>query len=107
MISTAYAMAAPPAGSGAQPNALSSMLMPMLVVFAIFYFVALRPQRKRDVAHRKFLSELKKGDEVVTQSGLYGRIAGLTDNVVTLEVAQNIKIRVSKSTIAGLQPKEA
>ncbi len=102
MISNAYAMAQNPAGT--QPPAggiLSSPLFMIVVVFAIFYFLIIRPQRKKDVEHKKFLSELKKGDEVLTQAGIYGRVAAIDDQIVTLEVANQVKIRVAKATIAG------
>lgn len=70
-------------------------------VFLIFYFLLIRPQRKEQNRHKKFLSELKKGDEVVTSSGIYGRVAGIADNVVTLEIANQVKVRVTKNSVAG------
>jgi len=76
-----------------------SMFIPMLVVFAIFYFMIIRPQKKRDRDHQTFVSSLQKGDEVVTQSGLLGKITGVADKVITLEVAQNVKIKVLKGTV--------
>jgi len=103
MISEVYAMASPQPGSGQSSPGIGQMLLPMAVIFLIFYFLLLRPQKKKEIAHRKFLEGLKKGDEVVTQAGLLGRIANISDNVVTLEVADKVKIRVTKNTIAGLQ----
>ncbi len=81
------------------------MIIPLLFMFAVFYFLLIRPQRKRDQAHKKFLEGLQKGDEVLTNSGLFGRIAGIADQVITLEIAPNVKIRVAKSAIGGLQGK--
>ncbi len=104
MITELYAMAQNPGGAQGS-GGLGSMLIPLLFMFGVFYFLLIRPQKKRETEHRKFLSGLKKGDEVILQSGLYGRVAGLTEQVVTLEVADHVRIRASRSSIAGMQPK--
>ena len=103
MISEVYAMGAGPnsAGQAGQAGGMGATLFPMAVVMLIFYFILIRPQKKREQQHRQYLETLKKGDEVLTQSGLYGRIAGITNAVVTLEVAPNTKIKITKSSIAG------
>lgn len=104
MISTSYAMAPSTGtqGPAAPAQGLGASLVPVLVIFAIFYFLIIRPQKKRDGEHKKFLEGLKKGDEVYTQAGMYGKIAGLEDAVATLEIAPNVKIRVGRSSILGL-----
>jgi preprotein translocase subunit YajC len=94
-ISDAYAQAAAAPAQGG----IMGMFLPMLVVFAIFYFLIIRPQKKRDKDHQSFVSSLQKGDEVVTQSGLLGKITGVADKVITLEVAQNVKIKVLRGTV--------
>lgn len=86
----------PAAAEGSSPF---SMFLPMLVVFAIFYFLIIRPQKSRDKQHQSFVASLQKGDEVVTQSGLLGKITGVADKVITLEVAQNVKIKVLRGTV--------
>ncbi len=107
MISEIYAMSPPAQGNNpASGGGMFGMLVPMIVIFGIMYFLIIRPQKRKEVSHRKFLEEMKKGDEVVTQSGVYGRIAGITDKVVTLEVADHVKIRVAKSSIAGSEPSQ-
>jgi preprotein translocase subunit YajC len=99
-ISTAFAQEA--AAKAQEPNAIMSMV-PFVVIFAIMYFVLIRPQRKQQQEQQKkhdlFLTELQKGDEVVTQSGLIGKVAGVSDKIITLEVAQNVKIKVLKQTV--------
>lgn len=105
VISEVYAMAPTPNSGQPAQGMGSSFLIPMVVIFGIFYFLIIRPQKKKELQIRKLLSDLKKGDEVITQSGIYGRVAGVTDQVVTLEIATNVKIRVSKSAIVGFQPK--
>lgn len=87
-------------GAPKQPGALE-MMLPFVFVFAIFYFLVIRPQVKRQKTHQKFITELKKGDEVLTTSGLLGTIEGLTDRFVTLEVADGVSIKVLRSQIAS------
>jgi preprotein translocase subunit YajC len=87
-------------GAPKQPGALE-MMLPFVFVFAIFYFLVIRPQVKRQKTHQKFISELKKGDEVITTSGILGTIAGLTDRFVTLEVADGVSIKVLRSQVAS------
>ena len=93
----------PAEGSPAGPG-LGHMLFPLAVVFFVFYFLIIRPQRKKDDTHKKFLEGLKKGDEVITQSGIHGRIAGVADRVITLQVDEKTKIKVTKSSVTGYQP---
>lgn len=89
----------PQPAAPAGPQGMLGMFVPMAVVFAIFYFLILRPQKKRDQQHQALVTALQKGDEVVTQSGVFGKIAGITDKVITLEIAQNVKIKVLKTTV--------
>lgn len=96
LIPSAMAQSAAPSGG---TQGLLGMFVPMAVVFAIFYFLIIRPQRKRDKDHQGVISKLEKGDEVVTQSGLFGKISGITDKVVTLEISPNVKIKVLKNTV--------
>ena len=93
----AQAAAAP---AGEQPSMLMS-LVPLIFVFGVMYFLMLRPQAKRQKEHQKFLSELKRGDEVITSGGLLGKIDGLTDYFVTLEIANGVKVRVVRSQVAA------
>lgn len=83
-----------------QPNFLS-MMMPFAIIMFIFYFLMIRPQKKKMEQETKFINALKKGDEVYTRSGLLGTIYGLADKIVTLEVADGVKLKVLKSQIAG------
>lgn len=99
----AYAQeAAPTATTGApsQPGPLVS-LFPFVLVIAIFYFLIIRPQVKRQKTHQQFITALKKGDEIITTSGILGTIEGLTDRFVTLEVADGVSIKVLRSQIAS------
>ncbi|HET7780295.1 MAG TPA: preprotein translocase subunit YajC [Nevskia sp.] len=101
LISNAYAQAADPA---VQQNPLISFL-PLLVLFAVFYFMLIRPQMKRAKEQRAMIGGLAKGDEVVTNGGIAGRIDELGDSFVTLEIATNVKIKLQKSAITLVLPK--
>ena len=83
-ISNAYAQA-----QDAAPGGLMSFL-PLIVIFAVFYFMLIRPQMKRAKEHKQLVSQLAKGDEVITNGGLLGKITDVSDSFVTLELADNI-----------------
>ncbi len=74
--------------------------LPLILLFAVFYFLLIRPQQRRAKTHRSFIDNLKKGDRVVTSGGMYGTITGVTDLAVTLEVAEKVRVKVLKSAIA-------
>ena len=98
MWDIAFAQTAPgPSG----PSTLVSFL-PLVLVFVIFYFLLIRPQQKKVKEHRGMLEKLKKNDEVVTSGGIYGKVVALTDTVVTLEVAPNVRIRVYRPQISEI-----
>lgn len=93
-------------GAAAQqkPNMMSSLL-PIVLVFVIFYFLLIRPQQKKAKEHQNFLGNLEKGTEVITNGGLVGKITGLTPTYVTIEVAPKVRVKVTRSSVAGLAPK--
>ena len=71
----------------------------MLLMFAVFWFILIRPQQKRAKEHAAFLSALKKGDQVVTRGGVIGRVSGVADNLVTIEIQEKVRVQVLKSYI--------
>ena len=81
-------------------------LLPMIAIFAIFYFLLVAPMRKRQRALQQLVESLKKGDRVITTGGLYGEIAAVDGPTVILKVADNVKLKVAKSAIAGLEADE-
>ncbi|HID97112.1 MAG TPA: preprotein translocase subunit YajC [Thermodesulfobacteriaceae bacterium] len=103
IASIAFAMGPPPGGESGGGNPIMAFL-PLIIIFAIFYFLMIKPQQKRAKEHRNFLDSLRRGDEVMTAGGIIGRISGLTEQVVTLEVADNVKIKVARSQISGKPP---
>jgi preprotein translocase subunit YajC len=97
-ISTAHAQDAPQADP-------FGFLLPMLVIFGAFYFLLIRPQQKRQKAHTELVAGLSVGDEVVTAGGLLGRITGVSDHYATLQIADNVEIKIQKSTVSAVVPK--
>ena len=95
MTGIAYAAngAAPPAAGG-----LASFI-PLILIFVVFYFLLIRPQQKKAKEHQEFLGSLQKGNEVVTSGGIHGRITGLTDTIVTMEIADGVRIKVNRSSV--------
>ncbi len=91
-----------PGGPGGGAGCAAAQILPLVLMFAVIYFLLIRPQQKQAKQHQTLLTGLKKGDEVVTQGGLVGRIHAVTDRIVTLEVARDVRVRVLKQQVAGL-----
>lgn len=100
LISNAYAEGAAPA----QDGGLLSFL-PLFILIVVFYFLILRPQHKRAKEQQAMIAALQKGDEVVTSSGMVGRVAKLGDNYVSVELADNVVVQFQKSAIQSVLPK--
>ena len=98
-INTAWAQA------GADSNPIMSFL-PLVIIFALFYFLLIRPQNKRQKDHREMVAALEKGQEVVTGGGVLGKVTDVGDLWVTVEVADGVSLKVQKSTITTLMPKD-
>jgi preprotein translocase subunit YajC len=88
-------------GNAAGGNPLT-MLVPFVLIFAVFYFIVIMPAKKQQKKKDAMISGLKKGDRVVTTGGIYGSVAAVEDQSLLLKVAENVKIRVAKSAIAGM-----
>lgn len=100
--STAFAMGQPQAGGGAADGgAMLMQFLPLILMFAIFWFLLIRPQQKRAKAHKQMLADLKRGDHVMTSSGVLGRIIEISDEDCIIESGE-AKIRFSRSAIGGL-----
>ena len=97
--SVAYAMSGAKGGGGQEPNFLFQ-LVPFIAVFAIIYFIMIRPQQKRQQEVRQMLQALKVGDNVMA-SGIYGEITKIKDDVIHLKIAENTRIRVNRSAVSA------
>ena len=101
-VPSLVAMGAPPQGGGAA----WLQFVPFLLVLGIFYFVILLPMKKRQQKVQAFLAALKADDRVITSGGIYGTIVKLTDDTVQLQIANNVRIQVSRAAIVGYQGQE-
>jgi preprotein translocase subunit YajC len=79
-------------------------LVPLVLIFALFYVLLIVPMRKRQKALQQVVEDLKKGDRVITNGGLYGEVVAVTGATVVLKIADNVKVKVAKSAISGLEP---
>ncbi len=105
LISSAFAQGTAPAPvPGPFGGGLGSFL-PLIIIFAIFYFIMIRPQMKRQKEHRAMIDALAKGDEVITAGGVVGRIEELSDSFITLEIADKVSIKVQRNAISAVLPK--
>ena len=78
-------------------------MIPLVFMFAIFYFLLIRPQQKKAKEHRALLEALKKGDLVVTAGGMHGKVTSLDDQVVTLEIAPGVNVKINKGFVASVK----
>lgn len=103
MLSTIFAAAAAPAAQAVEPNPMYTYGF-LIVLFVVFYFLLIRPQQKRAKEQRKMIAELAKGDEVIA-AGILGRVENIGEHFLTLEVADNVHIRVQKGAVSTVLPK--
>ena len=97
----AYALGTQPGGGGGQGSSLMTFL-PIIFIFVIFYFLLIRPQQKQKKEHQNLLSNLKVGDNVLTAGGIYGRVTGIKDDKVTVEISDKVRVKVNRGHIAGV-----
>ena len=79
-------------------------LLPLVLIFVIFYFLLIRPQQKRAKEHKRMLDAIKKGDKVITSGGIYGLVESVSDQTVVLKIAENVKVKFGKGYIATIRP---
>jgi preprotein translocase subunit YajC len=101
LISPAFAQAA---GGAAQPNPWQPLIM-LAVFFAVFWFFLIRPQMKRAKEHKAMLAQIARGDEVITSGGLLGRVDAISDAFITVEIADNVRVKVQKQAVTAVLPK--
>ena len=102
LISEAWAQGTGGAGGGD----IFSMMFPLVLIFAVFYFLLIRPQQKKMKDHREMLSAVRRGDKVVTGGGIIGTIAKVTsDDELQVEIAEGVKVKISRSTLASVLSK--
>ena len=98
----AVAVGCVPPPEGAEPQGLDwTMIVFLVLIFGVFYFLMIRPQRKRQKEHQTVMQELQKGDKVVTAGGIYGTIESISDDSVVLKLEGGTTIRIAKNSVAG------
>lgn len=105
MVSEAFAMGGAPAGQQAGGSGYEGIIM-LVIMFAIFYFLLIRPQQKRAKQHKELIDALKVGDSVVTAGGAHGKVAGLQDDAVMVEVATGVKVKFNRTAIISVKKEQ-
>ena len=105
LISSAYAQTAPAATGGGDMASSLTSLLPLVLMFVVLYFVMIRPQMKRQKEHRAMIDALAKGDEVATAGGLIGRVTGMAEQFLQVEVASGVVVQVQRSAVTQVLPK--
>lgn len=100
MFDIAYAMGT--GGAGGEGAAGFSGFIPLILMFVIFYFLLIRPQQKKTKEHRQMVANLKKGDRIVTSGGIHGRITGMDDATLTVEIADKVRVKVARGNVSAL-----
>ena len=105
MFGLAFAMGTPAGGAAGSAGGMAAFqqIIPLVLMFAIFYFLLIRPQQKKAKEHKALLDAIKKGDNVITAGGVHGKVSGVDDNIVTLEIATGVNIKITKSYIASVK----
>jgi preprotein translocase subunit YajC len=111
LINIAYAMGTGGSGAGQGAGGFSS-LIPIVLMFVIFYFLLIRPQQKKSKEHSEMINRLKKGDHIITSGGLHGRITAVSDATMTVEIADKVRVKVARGNVGQVvqsspQPQEA
>jgi len=88
------------AGQGASGGFAS--FIPLILMFVIFYFLLIRPQQKKTKDHRKMVDNLKTGDRIITSGGLHGRITGVSENALTVEIAEKVRVKVNRTSVSAM-----
>lgn len=99
MIGIAYAMGQG-GGAGGGAGGFSGFI-PLILMFVIFYFLLIRPQQKKTKEHREMIANLKKGDRIITSGGLHGRITGMDESTLTVEIADKVRVKVARGNVGA------
>ena len=94
-----HAMGIGSQGGGGQSGGGIYTFLPLILLFAVFYFLLIRPQQRKAKMQKSSMENLKKGDTVITSGGLYGKITGITDEAITMEIAEKVRVKVLKSAV--------
>jgi preprotein translocase subunit YajC len=104
-IDMAYAMGGQPGGAAGQGGAAGMLgsILPLVMIFVVFYFLLIRPQQKKAKEHKNMIDNLKKGDKIITSGGIFGIIEAVGTNTITIKAGENVKIKLGKAYVATLR----
>jgi preprotein translocase subunit YajC len=104
MFGLAFAMAGAPGGAGGADGGFAAFqqVIPLIFMFAIFYFLLIRPQKKKSLEHKAMLESIKRGDSVITAGGVHGKVFAVENDLVLLDIANNVNIKITKGYIATI-----
>ena len=100
-MNIAYAMGQGGAGAPGGSGGFASFI-PLILMFVIFYFLLIRPQQKKTKEHRQMVDNLKTGDRIITSGGLHGRVTGVTESALTVEIAEKVRVKVNRASVTAL-----
>jgi preprotein translocase subunit YajC len=100
LVDIAYAMGQ--GGAAGQQGGGFAAMIPLVLMFVIFYFLLIRPQQKKSKEHREMVQNLKTGDKVITAGGIHGRITGMDETTLTVEIADRVRVKVTRGSVSGL-----
>lgn len=106
MFGLVYTMASAPGGTAGRADggiAAFQHVIPLIFMFAIFYFLVIRPQKKKALEHKALVESIKRGDNVITVGGVHGTVSAIENDLVLLDVADNVNIKITKSFIAAIR----
>jgi preprotein translocase subunit YajC len=101
LTNIAYAMGQG-GGAAAGGSGGFASFIPLILMFVIFYFLLIRPQQKKTKEHRQMVENLKTGDRIITSGGLHGRITGVSETTLTVEIAEKVRVKVNRANVSGL-----
>jgi preprotein translocase subunit YajC len=91
-----------PSGAEGQGAGGLTSFIPLILMFVIFYFLLIRPQQKKNKDHREMVGNLRKGDRIITSGGLHGRITGVSESTLTVEIADKVRVKINRGNVSGL-----
>jgi preprotein translocase subunit YajC len=100
-MNIAYAMGQGGAGAEGGAGGFASFV-PLILMFVIFYFLLIRPQQKKTKEHKQMIDNLKTGDRIITSGGLHGRITGVSESALTVEIAEKVRVKVNRASVSAL-----
>jgi len=101
-MNIAYAMGGMGGATGSGGSGGFASFIPLILMFVIFYFLLIRPQQKKTKEHRQMIDSLKTGDRIITSGGLHGRITGVSESALTVEIAEKVRVKVNRGSVTAL-----